>query len=474
MKLKHQDPVVEKKNPFLNCKLERKQYADVLTNIVEHYADGFVMAINNEWGTGKTVFVRMWKQHLENKGFKTLYYNAWENDFEEDVLVALISELHELKESSTEDAFKTLLDKAAPLSKKLLTGVGKAIAKKFAGEEGEDIAKALIESTIEVGASELEAEIKDYTKRKKGIDDFKSSLERFVKELDGEKPVIFIVDELDRCRPDYSVKVLEQIKHLFSVLGIVYVLSIDKAQLANAIRGFYGSEKIAAEEYLRRFIDLEYSLPILDTKLFTEYLYDYFQFDNYLLNSDRPQRTEYYGERDEFISFASFLFKKVNATLRHQEKIFGLTRLVINLLNIKRRAYPSLILLLIYFKQFHQNIYLKLLNNSTPPNELVRNIEDIFDMIQEEEGLRLFLYAEALLVKFYINSFKAKHDIVNFFKKNEETGEDLLIIESKDNFISNNDTFNDFLNFLDRNISDRNIKLDYYLRKIDLMDPLSF
>lgn len=44
-------------DPFSNCKLDRQQFAKVLTSIVDTYADGFVLSINKKWGTGKTTFV---------------------------------------------------------------------------------------------------------------------------------------------------------------------------------------------------------------------------------------------------------------------------------------------------------------------------------------------------------------------------------------------------------------------------------
>ena len=99
--------------------------------------------------------------------------------------------------------------------------------------------------------------------RKKNIISFKNSLANFIEKSTEDKPVVFIIDELDRCRPNYAVEVLEQIKHLFSVPKIVFVLSIDKEQLGHAVRGVYGSEKLNADEYLRRFIDILYRNQIL-------------------------------------------------------------------------------------------------------------------------------------------------------------------------------------------------------------------
>lgn len=59
MEIKHNDILITENNPFDNCQLERKRYADILTSIITHYRDGFVLALNGEWGTGKTTFVRM-------------------------------------------------------------------------------------------------------------------------------------------------------------------------------------------------------------------------------------------------------------------------------------------------------------------------------------------------------------------------------------------------------------------------------
>ncbi|MGL4631134.1 MAG: P-loop NTPase fold protein [Leadbetterella sp.] len=71
-------------NPFENCKLNRKVYAENLTQIILNYPKGFVLAIDNEWGGGKTTFVKMWEQLLKIKNIKTVFFNAWENDLNQD------------------------------------------------------------------------------------------------------------------------------------------------------------------------------------------------------------------------------------------------------------------------------------------------------------------------------------------------------------------------------------------------------
>jgi tRNA A37 threonylcarbamoyladenosine biosynthesis protein TsaE len=75
--IKHKEIDILAGNPFANCKLDRQQYAKVLTSIVDTYGDGFVLAINNKWGTGKTTFVKMWEQALKDNKYQTVYFNAW-------------------------------------------------------------------------------------------------------------------------------------------------------------------------------------------------------------------------------------------------------------------------------------------------------------------------------------------------------------------------------------------------------------
>lgn len=131
MKLRHTDISIDEANPFLHCKLNRGKYAEVLTNIVETYADGFVLAINNEWGTGKTTFVKMWQQYLINQDFQTIYFNAWENDFDKNPLVALMSELKEITKVENQNNFQSVLEKGVHLTKECCSCLSESSGEKI-------------------------------------------------------------------------------------------------------------------------------------------------------------------------------------------------------------------------------------------------------------------------------------------------------------------------------------------------------
>lgn len=121
-----------KENPFEHCKLGREKYAKVLTDIINLYSSGFVLALNNKWGTGKTTFVKMWQKHLESHEFETIYFNAWENDFDNNPLVAIMSELKTLT-NEDDKIFKSVLQKGAVLAKNVAPELIKSLLKKTCG-----------------------------------------------------------------------------------------------------------------------------------------------------------------------------------------------------------------------------------------------------------------------------------------------------------------------------------------------------
>ena len=100
--------------------------------------------------------------------------------------------------------------------------------------------------------------IENYSKDKNILIEFKKSIETVLNEIDKDKPFIIFTDELDRCRPLYAVELLERIKHVFGIKKLIFILSIDKKQLAESIKSQYGSKKVKIKKGRKKGSELNF------------------------------------------------------------------------------------------------------------------------------------------------------------------------------------------------------------------------
>ncbi len=391
---------------FDGCKLNRKKYAEILTQIVSQYNQGCVLAINGEWGTGKTTFVKMWKQYLEDDKFNTLYFNAWENDFISDPLIGFIGEFKELNiDNKLDTELNNVTTNASKIAFSLIKGYINL-------KTGSDVAKTFKECT-----DLLSKEFENYEDQKNSIEGFRTALKKFVNKCDKERSIIFFVDELDRCNPAYAVKVLERIKHLFSIPNIIFVLSVDKKQLCNAIKGYYGSESLDAENYLKRFIDIEYNLPEPSYEDFCNYLYDKFEIEKHINNL-------HYGKN--YKSFSIKLFQHNKLSLRQMEKIYSHVSLAISC-NKKLECDSLLFLFFVFIKVCHSETYISFEQKKyEEPQKFVNALEPFMPKGSPSFDTSSYVLAEAICVNFsqfgiyLIPDIKSKIENVTFRKTDKK------------------------------------------------------
>jgi hypothetical protein len=468
MNIKHSEIEINQDNPFSNCKLDRQKYSVVLTNIINSYPFGFVLALNNKWGTGKTTFIKMWEQDLKNNNFQTIYFNAWENDFENNPLTALMGELKTITNADTEPKFKKTLKKAAILSKNIAPIIAKAIADRYINTQG--IKEAIIGVT-EGLADVFENEVNEYDKKKKSISDFRQSLSEFIANTNEGKPLIFIIDELDRCRPNYAVSILEQIKHFFSVPNIVFIISIDKEQLGYAIKGVYGSDNIDSDEYLRRFIDVEYSIPEPEVDVFYKYLYEYFQFDDFFLSAERLQHHELKSDKSNFIETCKILFTNANVPLRQQEKIFAHSRLALRSFTSNMYVTPHLFMLLTFLNIRDNKFYEELKSNQLTINELQKRFLSTIKININEETERQLMWLEISLINVYNNSNTDRYYRKKLFERDKVTGVNKALISSVIKENAEIDVMH-ILESIKQGHRTGDLDLSHFTKRIDLLEDM--
>lgn len=256
--------------PFDGDLWNRTKVADQLENYISRIKVGATVAIDAEWGAGKSWFVKNWKARLEQNDFKVISLNAFTQDYIEDPFLTIAMEIANALEddanavdkikSSIGEAYRAILPSLPMLIFQVamtFMGAGK-MAKEFTdafkglqddtGAFGEAAAELLNEKLKE----HLSLQVDNYQNEKNSLDYFKTQLAEITVELD--KPLVFIVDELDRCKPEFAIRLIERIKHFFDIPKVVFVLAVNKTQLEESINSFYGFT--SSSNYLEKFIDI--------------------------------------------------------------------------------------------------------------------------------------------------------------------------------------------------------------------------
>lgn len=364
---------------FKDDKLDREKYSDFLTEIISNPSkykrlsdsDSLTIAIDSSWGTGKTTFLDMWKNKLEEiEEFTIISYNAWENDFANDPLESFIYTILNHSIFSNEQNSDTI-KKIAKTSLKIIKLVQNITNIKPLNNEDLKALEKKIDDVNSIqdlfnGNSEGDALFREYSEYKKLIEDLKESLYLVAQ----DKPIVIIIDELDRCKPLFSIKLLEVIKHIFDVPNVSFVFALDMEQLGHSIKCVYGSG-MDANGYLCRFFDYISKMPKPNI---TKYI-------KCLVASKSVMRTSLYDndKRENSIMFVDLFsaFSRIfNLSLRDINTIYN-NFLIFESLELKKtscvEAY-SLYLLLLILKYK----YIKIFNSIFDKNGDDFKNEDIF------------------------------------------------------------------------------------------------
>lgn len=341
-------------NIFEKDKLGREPIIRSLTSLIESDFELNVLAVNASWGMGKTTFVEMWKKYLDSKDIPNLYFSAWEDDYSNEPLIAILGEIQNYIQQN-----QTIEAKA----EKIFAETIKKIAK-IGIKGGWELAKGFLQQKcgggydkfMEIVCEEFEKSVENYSEEKTLLKEIKENIKQIFQQITDKKFVIFI-DELDRCRPLYAIELLERVKHLFGTSGVVFVLSIDKEQLGESIKSQYGN--IDTNQYLKRFFDLEYHLNTINQRQYQEFLYESIKKDiHYNLSTD---------ERN--LALIETISNYKNLTLRELEQFFNQIKIIVSLnKDMYREGFAMrvvIILVLIEVEKLSKSTYAKISHDLT-------------------------------------------------------------------------------------------------------------
>ena len=255
LKLSDKNLVYYLENDFIN----RNKYINSLGKILLNLTNSSIISLDGNWGSGKTVFLKE-LEYLINNGYNSkfkniekeminrlkeqymiFYFNAWENDSNNNAMLSLIYNL--VKGTNLEEE----QDKYGATTRLVNTVI------KFATAGFIDIKNDIFGDQWEK---------RTVIEPVKAVEEIKAKFKEFITELliEHKNKIIIIIDEIDRCKPTFAVDLLENIKHFYDDDRIVFIVGTNNKALSACISKVYG-EKYDGDLYLDKFFDYNLELP---------------------------------------------------------------------------------------------------------------------------------------------------------------------------------------------------------------------
>lgn len=363
----------------------------------------------------------MWQGLLTAKDIPNIYIDSFSNDYIDDVFISIAGPItsyaKEKIEKSANEKIKEFTSTAKNVGVQLLSLVAKAgikastlgVIKDSDIEEFKEIRNDVAQDASAIAGNFVSERLSSHAKDIEQLELFKKSLSRLAIDLgkSKDKPLVIIIDELDRCKPTYAVEIIEKIKHLFSVKNVVFVLVMHKKQLEEAVKSVYGVN-IDACTYLQKFINIETILPkiisgiyVNDIKTYSQKLYD-------------AHELETWTDKGALIENIDFLAEHFNLSLRQLERVYTIITIFYASSAKNHFRVAQLLSFLAVIKVFHPSLFIDLLYEKATYEHVCK----VTGLTQNESGQSfLMLWIEFSLMtneEFKVSAKQDKMDGLSF------------------------------------------------------------
>lgn len=362
---------------FSQDEFNRRPIAEKIIKILNSDIDVSPLLLDGGWGTGKTTFCKKTIALIEeleaNEEIKSkiIYVDAFKTDHTGEPLLALLAEIIKVCEPN---------------------------------------------NAIDNGIAHL---LKEQSKSEEYINKLKEILSNMAS---GHKIIIFI-DELDRCRPDYALDMLEVVKHIFDLQNVKIILVTNSEQLRAMINHRYG-EKVDSHQYLDKFIKIKIILPkeIIEQRYGDKKIASYTYFLNLLRENSLSHPLKINEqESDRTVNLIHNLVRYNNITLRNIESIVRILKLCYIFsereMDDSREIEGVFYIFISFLYIINLNLFLQIKNN-------IADADDIASfLLIEKNSLQIDEYVDYKNLLFLIclskcNKNKEKYILPNFSSYN--------------------------------------------------------
>lgn len=342
---------MEDKQDVLNRQEFIKSVCDIV-DVISKNGKGCCFAIDGVWGSGKSFILEKIERQLKVKQLEgtgteryfVFHYDCWKYDYYDEPIIAIIAAMLD----ATEREIRVLpegVENAIKLSwntvKATLIEIVKELCKNKIGIDLVEVAQNVLNQTDK----SHEIPFDEMYGFRKALEKTRGGIQKIAK----EKTIVIFVDELDRCLPAYTIKVLERLHHIFSdIENVIVIIAMDKKQIEHTVEQIYGVSDIDVDRYLQKFVSFEL---LLEKGKASDYLSKYSSFAS-LFDVGNEERSEI----DTFLSDIMF-----GVDIRTQEKIFNKAEIIYRLVCDNEIRDSSILvfeilMLVLYEKQKKNNL----------------------------------------------------------------------------------------------------------------------
>jgi hypothetical protein len=234
----------------------RRPIAEKIITLLKSDIDVSPMVLDGGWGSGKTEFCHKLKNLIGDDNEHIIYIDAFKADHVDEPLLTVLAAVVAKIPVDQKEKLRSI---AIPVIREGAKIVGKALVSHVLRQDLGEVADSLNDALKSGTNAAIDATAEGLLKDQEDAEENLVSLRNHLCALAKKKPMIIFVDELDRCRPDYAVKMLETIKHVFGVPNVKFILFTNTKQLRASIDHCYGQHD--AQRYLDKFIKYSFNLP---------------------------------------------------------------------------------------------------------------------------------------------------------------------------------------------------------------------
>lgn len=398
-------------SPTHDDKFSIENYINGLSNFIIECETPLTIAIQGDWGTGKTSIMYQVEKRLnpekQDKKIQTIFFNTWQYsqfDMGNNLAVALITDL--ISELNVEDSKKKQFFKKAKgaLSKGL-----EYVNLDFGILNGEKLTEKF--QDLIIGFGERTDNIKHL---KENLQDI---INDAIKENKSDRIVIFI-DDLDRLVPEKAIELLEVLKLFLDCEHCVFVLAIDYNVVVKGAKSKYGKDldDEKGKAFFEKIIQVPFTVPVAN-----------YDLQNFIRNSLEKldfKFNEKNGDKSIIETVTQLIRYTIGNNPRTINRLFNSVSLLtyingnVDISDVEKLMILTMVCFQLRFEEAYD--YLLTVYNNTPEDDdqdgivesyLINLLENSFEEIENP------LYEKLILLhgKYSLKNVKDKDDFTNFY-----------------------------------------------------------